>query len=295
MVPSPSSFSRASTSVVSHRPFFAAWATSSGLNAWTWTPGAASCTQWIRSTKVSSVKAGWTPESRQISVTFRPYASRACAWIPSLSWQYAPGSVVLPAKAAEPAEVLADVGHVEVLVPDIGDGIPCPALPHLVGCRSNFPDLPAGGPEETGSLLPGEPVASEHVREKRCTVVMVPLSLLRLLPGLFLLPAILAALFRSTFTRAEVELVQEHDRDDNDCHFHDVEREVPDKGDGKQRLADNPLLFDRLGSADSLVGNELVRGRVIVAPRDIPVMGRGYNSARSWMPRISVSGVEVVA
>ena len=106
IVPSPSVLSRAITVVVGIFPCFAAWATSSGLKAWMWTPGAASWSQCMISVYVSSVNPGWTPESRQISVTFRSYASRACFWIPALSWQKAPSSVAFRPNPQNPQRFL---------------------------------------------------------------------------------------------------------------------------------------------------------------------------------------------
>ena len=69
--------------------------------------------------------------------------------------------------------------------------------------------------------------------------------------------------------------MQDHDHDDNDDHFPDVEGEVPDKRHGEERLADNPLVLDGFRCTDPGIGDELVRGRVVVAPRDVPVMGGG--------------------
>jgi hypothetical protein len=48
----------------------------------------------------------------------------------------------IPAKPAEPAEVLADVGYVQVLVPHIGSRIPNTHLPQFISGSSNPENVP---------------------------------------------------------------------------------------------------------------------------------------------------------
>eukprot|EP00825_Cyclidium_porcatum_P051015 TRINITY_DN923_c0_g3_i1.p4 TRINITY_DN923_c0_g3~~TRINITY_DN923_c0_g3_i1.p4 ORF type:complete len:213 (-),score=-6.44 TRINITY_DN923_c0_g3_i1:4-642(-) len=66
--------------------------------------------------------------------------------------------------------------------------------------------------------------------------------------------------------------MQDHDHNDDDDHFGDMEGEVPDERNREQCLAHDPFLPDGFRRADDGVGDKLVRGRVVVAPRDVPVM-----------------------
>ncbi len=55
-------------------------------------------------------------------------------------------------KPAEPAEVLADIGHMQVLVPDKGDDIADFPLPHFIGSSSNTENIAAGRLHEECAL-----------------------------------------------------------------------------------------------------------------------------------------------
>ena len=67
--------------------------------------------------------------------------------------------------------------------------------------------------------------------------------------------------------------MEHHDNDDNDDHFHNVEREEAYIGHREKRLADNPLLcygFNRPCPGDREVS--LVAEIVVVSLGDIPAM-----------------------
>ena len=76
------------------------------------------------------------------------------------------GIVSAPPKPAESAEVLADVGDVDILVPDVGDGIADFAFTEFVRGGGDIPDIPAAGCEQPHRLLLGEAVAGERVVEQ---------------------------------------------------------------------------------------------------------------------------------
>ncbi len=71
-----------------------------------------------------------------------------------------------PPEPTEPAEVLADVGDVDILVPDVGDGIADFAFTEFVRGGGDIPDIPAAGCEQPHRLLLGEAVAGERVVEQ---------------------------------------------------------------------------------------------------------------------------------
>jgi len=77
-----------------------------------------------------------------------------------------PGSSARRPNPQKPAEVLADVGDVDILVPDVGDGIADFALRRFVRGGGDIPDIPAAGCEQPHRLLLGEGVAGERVVEQ---------------------------------------------------------------------------------------------------------------------------------
>src|SRR4030042_4526609 len=55
-------------------------------------------------------------------------------------------------KTTKTAEILTYVGHVQVLVSDIGDNISRPAFPHLICSRCNPENIPVPSIQEQGCV-----------------------------------------------------------------------------------------------------------------------------------------------
>ncbi|KAF5051464.1 hypothetical protein DSECCO2_418700 [anaerobic digester metagenome] len=67
---------------------------------------------------------------------------------------------------AEPAGVHAEVGHVDVLVPDVGDDVTYSLFPEFIGGSGDRPDIPVPGRKEADGLLLREPVAGKRIAEQ---------------------------------------------------------------------------------------------------------------------------------
>ena len=98
-----------------------------------------------------AVKSGWRPLTVQISVAPRDFASRRFLLDLSLVVKIRPFFALFLRVPAEPAGVHADIGDVDVLVQDPGDGVSGTALPHLVGGALRSP-RPAGPGPGTAAL-----------------------------------------------------------------------------------------------------------------------------------------------
>jgi hypothetical protein len=68
-----------------------------------------------------------------------------------------------PTKAAEAAEVLTDIGHMQILIFHIGDNITCVALPYLICRRCNLEDLPAPRVQKLGCLCFIKAMSTEFI------------------------------------------------------------------------------------------------------------------------------------
>jgi hypothetical protein len=68
-----------------------------------------------------------------------------------------------PAKAAEAAEVLTDIGHMQILIFYVSDSITYMAFPHLICSRGNLKDFPACCAKEPRCLSLGKAVSTEYI------------------------------------------------------------------------------------------------------------------------------------
>jgi hypothetical protein len=68
-----------------------------------------------------------------------------------------------PAKAAEPAEVLTNIGHMQILIFYIGASITHMAFPHLICCRGNLEDFPACCAKEPRCFWLGKAMSTEYI------------------------------------------------------------------------------------------------------------------------------------
>jgi hypothetical protein len=68
-----------------------------------------------------------------------------------------------PAKAAEPAEVLTDIGYMQVLIFYKGDSITHMAFPHLICCRGNLKDFTACCAKEPRCFCLGKAMSTEYI------------------------------------------------------------------------------------------------------------------------------------
>jgi len=68
-----------------------------------------------------------------------------------------------PAKAAEVAEVLTDIGHVQILIFYIGDSITYMAFPHLICSRGILKDFLPCCAKETRCFCLGKAMSTEYI------------------------------------------------------------------------------------------------------------------------------------
>jgi len=68
-----------------------------------------------------------------------------------------------PAKAAEAAEVLTDIGHMQILIFHIGDNITHMALSHLICRRRNLENFPAPCAQKPGCFCLSKVMSTEYI------------------------------------------------------------------------------------------------------------------------------------
>jgi hypothetical protein len=68
-----------------------------------------------------------------------------------------------PAKATEAAEILTDIGHMQILIFYVSDSIAHMAFPHLICSRSNLKDFPACCAKEPRCLCLGKAMSTEYI------------------------------------------------------------------------------------------------------------------------------------